>query len=149
MRADHLPASHASAAAHETAAERQARFHFAIPEFWKLVQTCSQVAPFAVGFADGQASLTMFAQTVAQVADGFGVGVGGHDASENAKRMGMRMRFIDKPFAIGARARSDSRRTASQPHRDVRDSESLCVPGGTRRLCSHGMGVGVSSSSSL
>jgi len=84
----HLPASQASAAAHETAAVRQARSSLAIPEFWKLVQTCSQVEPFAVGFADGHPNLTMFAHTVAQVVEG----VGGQAESENAKRMGMRMR---------------------------------------------------------
>jgi hypothetical protein len=69
-----------------------------MPEFWKLAQTCSQVAPFAVGFADGQLSLTMFAPTVAHVAfAGVGVGLDAHDASETRKKNEMRMRFMDSP----------------------------------------------------
>ena len=95
----HCPSSQASAAAHETALARQPRFNLVIPEFWKLVQTCSQVAPFAVGFADGQPKCTMFAQTDAQVAELGGVG---HDAKEKAKKTGMRKRFIEMYFSIAS-----------------------------------------------
>jgi hypothetical protein len=74
---NHFPASQASAAAHESAFVLQLKSQVEIPEFWKLVQTCSQVAPFAVGFADEHLSWTMFAQTVAHVAvPGAGVVVG-------------------------------------------------------------------------
>jgi len=61
-----------------------------MPEFCTLVQTASQLAPFAVGLALGQWSLTMFAQTVAHVEDV----VGQPNNNKEPRRNSVFMMFI-------------------------------------------------------